>query len=56
MWHGDACGWDGETPAGREWVGEGCGGVVWTWRVCPECGAEVYETGIPRALPAPDRP
>ena len=34
MYHCDLCGWDGETPALREWVGEGCGGVVWTRPVC----------------------
>jgi hypothetical protein len=40
-WHCDACHWDGDTPALQEWVGEGCGGVVWTLRVCPKCGEEV---------------
>jgi hypothetical protein len=43
MWHCDACGWHGETPALREWAGEGCGGVVWTLRICPACGEEVSE-------------
>jgi predicted RNA-binding Zn-ribbon protein involved in translation (DUF1610 family) len=44
MYHCDACGWDGDTPALSELSGEGCGGVLWTLRVCPECGEEVYET------------
>jgi hypothetical protein len=48
MHHCDACGWDGETPALREWAGEGCGGVLWTLRVCPTCGEEVYETPVVR--------
>jgi predicted RNA-binding Zn-ribbon protein involved in translation (DUF1610 family) len=54
-YHCDACGWDGETPELRDWVGEGCGGVVWTLRVCPACGEKVYETVVPRPLPEPDR-
>jgi hypothetical protein len=48
MWHCDACGWDGDTPTLWEWVGEGCGGVVWTLRVCPTCAEEVYETRVIR--------
>ena len=55
MWHCDTCNWDGPEPARQELVGEGCGGVIWTLRVCPACGEEVYETVIPRPLPAPDR-
>ena len=55
MSHCDACHWTGETSALQEVVGAGCGGVVWTLRVCPECGEEVYETGIPRPLPEPER-
>jgi hypothetical protein len=59
-------------PSSRAWVGSGslhgaephdeavgrnnCASQVWTLRLCPECGADVYETGIPRALPEPDRP
>jgi predicted RNA-binding Zn-ribbon protein involved in translation (DUF1610 family) len=35
------CGWTGETPVLRAWSGEGCGGVLWTLPVCPECGEEV---------------
>jgi hypothetical protein len=46
MYHCDACGWDGETPALREWRGEGCGGVLWTLPVCPECEEEVHQTVI----------
>jgi hypothetical protein len=46
MYHCDACGWDGDTPALQELIGEGCGGVVWTLRVCPECGEEVYDTKV----------
>ena len=48
MYHCDACGWDGDTPTLQDLVGTGCGGVVWTLRVCPECGAEVYETTVVR--------
>jgi hypothetical protein len=55
MWHCEACGWNGETPALWELVGEGCGGVVWTLHVCPECGEEVYETVMPRQPPEPNR-
>jgi hypothetical protein len=32
----------------RELIGEGCGGVLWTLRVCPECEEEVYQTVILR--------
>ena len=48
MYHCDACGWDGSSPTLREWRGEGCSGVVWTWRVCPTCGEEVYQVVVPR--------
>jgi predicted RNA-binding Zn-ribbon protein involved in translation (DUF1610 family) len=51
MYHCDQCGWDGETPALREWSGEGCGGVLWTRPVCPECGEEVDHTVILRQPP-----
>ena len=54
-YHCEACGWDGEDPVRQELQGEGCGGVLWTLHVCPECGEEVYETGIPRPLPEPER-
>jgi hypothetical protein len=54
-YHCDASGWDGEDPVLRELQGEGCGGVLWTLRVCAECGEEVYEIGIPRPLPEPER-
>lgn len=46
MYHCDHCGWDGETPDQREWVGEGCGGVLWTLPVCPACGADVHQPVI----------
>jgi hypothetical protein len=49
-YHCEACGWDGEDPVLHELQGEGCGGVLWTLRVCPTCGEEVYATVI---LPAP---
>jgi predicted RNA-binding Zn-ribbon protein involved in translation (DUF1610 family) len=52
MYHCDHCGWDGEIPALRDWVGEGCGGVVWTLPVCPECGAEVHQ---PMSLETPPK-
>jgi predicted RNA-binding Zn-ribbon protein involved in translation (DUF1610 family) len=55
MWHCETCGWDGETSALREWTGEGCGGVVWTLHVCPECGEEVSEAVIPRQPPKSNR-
>jgi len=48
MYHCDHCGWDGETPVLREWRGEGCGGVLWTLPVCPECEEEVSQTVIPQ--------
>jgi uncharacterized Zn finger protein len=51
MYRCDQCGWNGETPVLREWVGEGCGGVVWTMLVCPECGEEVHQTLIPQQPP-----
>jgi hypothetical protein len=58
-YHCDRCGWDGDTPALHEWVGEGCGGVVWPLHVCPECGEEVYQTAVldppgPRPPEPPD--
>jgi hypothetical protein len=43
MYHCDHCGWNGESPDLREWVGAGCGGVVWTRPVCPECEEEVHQ-------------
>jgi hypothetical protein len=55
MYHCDACGWDGEDPVLSELQGEGCSGVLWTLRVCPACGDEVYETGILREPPEPQR-
>jgi hypothetical protein len=42
--HCDDCGWDGDAPATREEDGP-LG--VWVLRVCPDCGTEVYATGIP---------
>ena len=46
-YHCEACRWEGETPALRELVGAGCGGVLWTLRVCPDCGEEVSAMVIP---------
>jgi hypothetical protein len=43
-YHCDACGWDGEDPMLSEVQGEGCGGVLWTLRVCPTCGEDVSQT------------
>jgi hypothetical protein len=51
MYHCDHCGWDGESPALREWVGEGCGGVVWTLPACPACGEELDQPVIPQHSP-----
>ena len=51
MYHCDHCRWDGETPALREWSGKGCGGVLWTLPVCPECGEEVSQTIISQQPP-----
>jgi predicted RNA-binding Zn-ribbon protein involved in translation (DUF1610 family) len=45
-YHCDSCGWDGEDPALSDLQGEGCGGVLWPLRVCPACGAEVYQTVV----------
>ena len=53
MYHCDQCDWDGETPALHEWVGEGCGGVVWTRPICPACAEEVHQTGILQQPPPP---
>jgi predicted RNA-binding Zn-ribbon protein involved in translation (DUF1610 family) len=46
MYHCDACGWNGEGPVLSELRGEGCGGVLWTLRICPACGEEVYQTVV----------
>jgi hypothetical protein len=51
MYHCDHCGWDGETPELCEWRGEGCGGVLWTLPVCPECGEEVHHVESQRQPP-----
>jgi predicted RNA-binding Zn-ribbon protein involved in translation (DUF1610 family) len=56
MYHCDSCGWDGEDPVLSDMRGEGCGGVLWTLRCCPECGEEVYQTAILRDPPEPHRP
>jgi hypothetical protein len=45
-YHCEACGWDGEDPPLNELQGEGCGGVLWTLRVCPACEEEVSATVI----------
>jgi predicted RNA-binding Zn-ribbon protein involved in translation (DUF1610 family) len=46
MYHCDACGWNGGDPVLSELQGEGCGGVLWTLRICPACGEEVYQTVV----------
>jgi hypothetical protein len=51
MYHCDHCSWNGETPVLREWSGKGCGGVLWTLPVCPECGEEVHQPEIRRQPP-----
>jgi hypothetical protein len=51
MYHCNHCRWTGDTPALREWRGEGCDGVVWTLPVCPECGEEVHQPAIPQQPP-----
>jgi predicted RNA-binding Zn-ribbon protein involved in translation (DUF1610 family) len=42
-YHCDSCGWDGETPTLAE---DPLGGFLWTLRVCPDCGEEVYQVVI----------
>ena len=45
-YHCDVCDWDGEIPAlAEEPLGQS---FLWTLRVCPDCGAEVYATVIPQ--------
>jgi hypothetical protein len=46
MYHCDAYGWNGVGPVLSELRGEGCGGVLWTLRICPACGEEVYQTVV----------
>ena len=45
-YHCDARGWDGDTPA----LADKPLGEVWLWtlRVRPDCGEEVYATVIPQ--------
>jgi hypothetical protein len=46
MYHCDACGWDGAEPVlSDEPISKG---LLWTLRVCPTCGEEVYETQVVR--------
>jgi predicted RNA-binding Zn-ribbon protein involved in translation (DUF1610 family) len=45
MYHCDACGWDGDTPVLAD---DPLGDFIFTLRVCPDCGEEVYETPILR--------
>jgi predicted RNA-binding Zn-ribbon protein involved in translation (DUF1610 family) len=47
VYHCDACGWDGPEPvlADEPSVGKD---LLWTLRVCPQCGEEVYETRVHR--------
>jgi hypothetical protein len=51
MYHCDACGWDGDTPALAD---DPLGDFISTLRVCPDCGEEVYETPILRDPPVVD--
>jgi hypothetical protein len=37
------CGWDGETSI---LVEDALGDALWTLRICPDCGEEVYQTVI----------
>ena len=49
MYHCDACGWDGAEPvlSDEPRISKD---LLWTLRICPTCGEEVYET---RVMPAP---
>jgi hypothetical protein len=49
-YHCDSCGWDGETPRLAD---DPLGEFVFTLRVCPACGEEVYQTVV---LDEPDGP
>jgi hypothetical protein len=47
MWHCDACGWSGETPAeARTPTFLTAPNAWWSLKICPECGEEVYETQV----------
>jgi predicted RNA-binding Zn-ribbon protein involved in translation (DUF1610 family) len=49
MYHCDACGWDGPEPAKHhEPIVTRDQTLLYTLRVCPACGEEVYETSILR--------
>jgi hypothetical protein len=53
MHHCDACGWEGQKPATHHepfFTKDGTT-TLWTMRVCPECGEEVYQTVILREPP-----
>jgi hypothetical protein len=47
MYHCDACGWDGAEPvlSVEPSISKD---LLWTLRVCPLCGEEVYETRVMR--------
>jgi len=47
-YHCDACGWDGDTPALAD---DPLGEWIFTLRVCPACGEEVYATIVPPPAP-----
>jgi hypothetical protein len=47
MYHCDACGWDGAEPVLSN-VPSLSTDLLWTLRVCPQCGEEVYETRVMR--------
>ena len=46
MYHCDSCDWDGPEPVlSDEPMGQD---LLWTLRLCPQCGEEVYETAVVR--------
>ncbi len=47
MYHYDACGWDGLEPVLSDEPSISKD-LLWTLRVCPKCGEEVYETQVMR--------
>jgi hypothetical protein len=49
-YHCDACGWDGENPSLAD---DPLGEYVFTLRVCPDCGEEVYQVVVLNGLDEP---
>jgi hypothetical protein len=49
-YHCDRCDWDGDTPVLAD---DPLGECVFTLRVCPDCGEEVYQTIV---LEGPEGP